>query len=479
MDWNSRHPEILNYFSEIVSAYERLCIHRFAQSSGEWGVSEYFLYSDSQRRHIAVLSDSLPADQRLSCFWGFNRGISKISKIHQTVSSLNPDHNTTSLLIHRDPSQQFGSILYQSMNGNHWFEARPYHLWLAGVLVSGLAPERFITSMDFRTLTEDEIVRVLSLLPERKELSSYLYSCVIVKALMLSIKGWPMELQEGFLRNNCFLVDAFTCRDERSKFASHIEQYNICLDLDDFRLESQKAIVSADQFATTLSCAFKSIAREMPIGSSLLAVSDYFRRLADADASYSSLLVDRLPFAPLRNEEIEFMDLVKSQAEDFVLLADNRRLNEEIAALRGANQRLCQDEKHLCIKISALEEQNARLVNELNNRSDPAREDRQACVGNVNLASRGGDELQMVRGEQDQRIGELEKNLETASRDCLCLQGRLEETFRKISDLRATTEAMARQHGPALSRLQGNANRDLIFDKLQRIVGPLALKSDF
>jgi hypothetical protein len=339
LDWNSRHPKAINYFAEIFSAYDHLGIKEYPQHNGEWSCGEYFFYSDAQQRHVANLTRAFLESKDSNCYWNFNRCVSKLSTIHESISTLSRT-NPISLLIHREPSQQLGSFMYQSANANYWFEERFYVLWLAGHLVSDALPYEIGALATLGQLAEDDPATTLSLLPCRGELSAYLYSCAILKSLMLSLGRWPAELQTSFLARDCFLIDALSCSEERLRFTSRVAQGGINIELDDFNLERQKPFVSSDILAVGMSCALKNITSKMPRNTSLAVVLDYFRRISDVNSSYSLLMQANLATKPFTAGEIDFMEHVKSQAEDFALLADNKRLRHEIASVKEENKRL-------------------------------------------------------------------------------------------------------------------------------------------
>ena len=417
LDWNSRHPKISNYFAEITSAYKHHSIHEYPQRNGEWGSAEFFLYSDSQRRHIANLAHAFLESKEPNCYWSFNRGISKISSIHNSISALT-GAMPISLLIHREPTQQLSSIMYQSANGNYWFEARPYAIWLAGQLVSGILPDEIGALGRFAQLAEENPASTLSFLPSRKELSAYLYSCTLLKSLMLSLREWPPELQSSFLRDNCFLVDAFTCVNERHKFTSRIAQGGISIELDDFALDTHKPFLCSDEMAIALSCALKNVKPELQLDASLCVVSDYFRRLSNIDSSYSSLMQTTLASAhPLTAVENDFMEHVKSQADDFVLLADNKRLRCEIASAKQDNQNLKEAQAELCIQIASLDDEKAECIKVIERRLETALEDRRQILIQLEERGREAESLRRVCDEQTHRIKCLEERIKSLARE--------------------------------------------------------------
>lgn len=378
LGWNSRHPETLNYFAEILSAYKHINIQEFPQQNGEWSRCEYFSYSDAQRKHVENLMRAFLESKDYSCYWNFNRGVSKISAIHDSIFSLS-GANPISLLIYREPSQHLASFMYQSVNTNYYFEERFYNLWLAGQLGSDIVSGEIGALVKLGQLMEGDLASTLSILPRRGELSAYLYSCVILKSLILSLGQWPEELQASFLSRDCFLIDAFRYSDERLRFTSRVAQGGINFELDDFGLERQKPFVSSDTIATAMSCALKNILPEMPRNNSLVVVSDYFRRISDENSSYSLLMQTNLASKPFTAREIDFMEHVKSQVEDFALLADNKRLRREIASVTEESQKLYEaklvecrdinsrDVAHLREQLTISQDKNEELERELMN----------------------------------------------------------------------------------------------------------------
>lgn len=435
-----RHPEVLNYFAEVTTAYERLGLQEFPQHSGEWNCGEFFLYSDAQRRHIANLTRNVLESKVANCFWSFNRGISKISTIHDSISALSGTA-PISLLIYREPSQQLASFMYQSAKANYWFEARSYAFWLANQLVLDLVPEEFGALARLSQLVADDPAAILPLLPCRIELSAYLYSCTLIKSLILSLRGWATELQSLFMTNDCFLVDAFACSDERLRFTSRIAQGGISIELDDFHLEPQKPFLCSDKLAIALSCALKNIMPEMPANSSLAVVSDYFRRISEVNSSYSLLMQANLAFNSLTTDEADFMEHVKSQAEDFVLIADNKHLRHEIASINEDNQRLNECHAELLARVDSLEHQKVECVKDLEQRLNCALEDLRQALLQLEDSRRESERLARACEERTQAAKNFEERLASITREI---------ELERI-------------------QLRNSLSRDLLIDKFERI----------
>jgi len=326
----SRHPEVSGLFNEIVSAYGLLGILDYPQLAGEWDDEEYFFFSDSQQLHVSNLIRAFERLEDRSCFWGFTRGVSKISELHCSISGQS-NAQVVSLLINRDPSQHLASFFYQSSMGNFWFESRPYKMWLKGSLISGLSPSCATTLGHLACLNDQELASVLQLLPCRTELSTYLFLCMILKSLLLSLRGWDSGQQLAFAKQDCFLVDDFTLSyKERMRLITRIADAGICIDLDDFFLEHHKPCVSIEQLCVALSCSLKNLSLQLPVDCSVVVVQDLFERLAPLNSCYANFDVKHLFAQPLSVDEVEFMNEVTSQAEDFVLLAENRRLRRDL-----------------------------------------------------------------------------------------------------------------------------------------------------
>lgn len=331
-----RHPEAFGLFDEIVSAYALLGVRDYPQLAGEWEDEEFFFFSDSQQQHVSNLLKAFECLEASSCFWGFTRGVSKISSLHCAISS-QTDAQVVSLLISRDPSQQLASFFYQSAIGNFWFESRPYKMWLKGSLISGLIPDCVSDLSLLASLADQELISILQLLPRRTELSTYLFSCMVLKGLMLSLRGWGVDRQRAFINQDCFLVDAFSHgENERMRFIARMEDAGICIDLDGFLLERHKPYVSIERLCVSLACAFKNLSLQLPADCSVVVVHDLFERLAPLNSCYANFDTKRLLSLPLCGVEVEFMNEVTSQSEDFVLLADNRRLRRDLEHSRSS-----------------------------------------------------------------------------------------------------------------------------------------------
>jgi len=336
----SRHPEAFGLFNEIVSAYALLGVRGYPQLAGEWEDKEYFFFSDSQQLHVSNLVSALEWQDKRSCFWGFTRGVSKISALHCSILGQS-QAEVVSLLINRDPSQQLASFFYQSSMGNFWFESRPYKMWLRGSLISGLVPNRASTSSFWAALDDHEftsqITAVLQLLPRRTELTTYLFSCMVLKSLMLSLRGWNVDRQLEFVRQDCFLIDEFRHSErERMRLIERMAVAGVCIELDDFYLEHHKPYVSAEQLCESFSCALKNLSLQLPVDCSVVVVQNLFERLAPINLCYANLDAMYLVSQPLYGDEVEFMTEVTSQAEDFVLLADNIRLRRDLEQSRSS-----------------------------------------------------------------------------------------------------------------------------------------------
>jgi hypothetical protein len=225
--------------------------------------------------------------------------------------------------------------------GNFWFESRPYKMWLRGSLISGLVPNRASTSSFWAALDDHEftsqITAVLQLLPRRTELTTYLFSCMVLKSLMLSLRGWNVDRQLEFVRQDCFLIDEFRHSErERMRLIERMAVAGVCIELDDFYLEHHKPYVSAEQLCESFSCALKNLSLQLPVDCSVVVVQNLFERLAPINLCYANLDAMYLVSQPLYGDEVEFMTEVTSQAEDFVLLADNIRLRRDLEQSRSS-----------------------------------------------------------------------------------------------------------------------------------------------
>ena len=358
LSWNSRHPDVANYFNEIISAYQCLGISEYPQRAGEWESESYFTFSDDISCHLKTLVQAFIQGSADSCFWGFVRGAPKIAAIHALVSRYS-DAKVVSLLINRDPVQQLASFLYQSSTGNYFFESRLYAMWLRGRLASGLLDDSLRASCGRADQFDLHFDSALQSMPRRIELTTYLYACMICKSLLLALQGWDAEKQAEFVLNNCFLVDNFSDDHfERMRLVARMAEAGISISLDDFRLERQKSSVSVELMCDALSCAIKHLLRELPAECSLVLIRDYLDRLTAIDSFYAKVIPSCSIGQPFSERERLFMEDVKSQAEDFVLLADNKRMQAKIAHSND----LIQDQ---AARIALLEEELSSLKENL------------------------------------------------------------------------------------------------------------------
>jgi hypothetical protein len=346
--WNSRHPRESDYFREIISGYRSLGIDRYPQKDGEWDDREYFYLSQSHEIHVRNLFRVFDAcDDKSVCCWFFNRGVAKISSIHNLIE-LETGSEVVSILLSRDPMQQYSSYTYQSSFHNLWFESRFFRQWMRGAIAPGLAPWALCSEGRIPCEVDQEILcDVMSSMVSRVNLSCYLYAFSTLKSLALSVGSWEPAFGEEFDHRYHFLIDDFAgCAPDRESFIDLMKGFSPSLDIADWHLPPQKNSIVADHLVSAFRCAWFSLQpliRAMPSAS---VVEGFMRRICTYSKTYA-----RMPFGSdfcpkIDACDLAFMDSVRLEAEDFALIADNRHLMSQLQRIRDEKDRQTDDLRH-------------------------------------------------------------------------------------------------------------------------------------
>jgi len=346
--WNSRHPREINYFREIVAAYRLLGIDRYPQNHGEWDDREYFYLSQSREMHVRSLCRAFDAfDDKSTCCWFFNRGVASISSIHKLIE-LETGGEVVSILLSRDPLQQYSSYTYQSSLHNLWFESRFFRQWLQGAIAPGLSPWELCSDGRIPCVVDQEVLcDVMSSMVSRVNLSCYLYAFSTLKSLALSVGTWEPAFGEEFDHRYHFLIDDFArCGPSRESFIDLMKSFSPSLHIDDWRLPPQKNSIVADHLVSAFRCAWSSLQSLMHAMPSASVIEGFMRRICSYSETYA-----RMPlgsgFCPRIDAcDLAFMDSVRLEAEDFALIADNRSLMSQIQCIRDETDRQANDLRH-------------------------------------------------------------------------------------------------------------------------------------
>ncbi len=492
LGWNSRHPPSINYFREIVEGYRSLGIDSYPQSHGEWDDREYFCLSQSHEMHVRRLCRVFEAcHDKTICGWFFNRGVAKISSIHKLIQR-ETDSEVVSILLSRDPLQQYSSYAYQSSLHNLWFESRFFRQWLQGAIAPELVPWDLCSEGRIPCEIDQEILcDVMSSMVSRVNLSCYLYAFSTLKSLALSVGSWEPALGKEFDHRYHFLIDDFTrCGPGRESFVDLMKGFSPALDIADWRLPHQKNSIIADHLVSAFRCAWTSLQPlifTMPTAS---VIKGFMKRIC----SYSNVYA-RMPSGPdfcprLDAFDLAFMDSVRFEAEDFALLADNRSLTsqlklihdqkdrrvEELSRQLAKHRAQVQDLQKTCDEQAAqlrrAEEENARNMqveqfNALEAEKANAVEAVEGLTQQLGLQSDQLQEALEARDQQAERVKTLEAEKADLARviedlrhqlalQCAQLQEMLEARDQQAEQLKVleSTKADADKIAAALQRLR-------------------------
>ena len=353
--WNSRHPHSIKYFREIVAGYRSQGIDKYPQNNGEWDDREYFYLSQSQEIHVRSLCRAFEAcGDKSICCWFFNRGVAKISSIHQLIER-ETGGEVVSILLCRDPLQQFSSYIYQSSLNNLWFESRFYRQWLQGAIAPDLAPWGLCSDGRISCEIVQEILcDVMTSMASRVNLTCYLYAFSTLKSLALSVGTWECALGEEFDRRHHFLIDNFArCGPDRESFIDLIKDFSPSLGIDDWHLPLQKNSIVAGHLVSAFRCACSSLQPLILAMPNTSVLKGFARKISAYTDLYHRLSFDS-DFCP-RMDEVDhaFMDSVKLEAEDFALIADNRQLVSQLQGVREEKEREVGDLRREQVLLSA------------------------------------------------------------------------------------------------------------------------------
>lgn len=379
LEWNSRHPRSVDYFREIVAGYRSLCIDRYPQNNGEWNDREYFYLSQSHEIHVRNLCRAFGAsDNKSLCCWFFNRAVAKLSSIQQLIER-ETGSKVVSILLDRDPLQQFSSYIYQSSTNNLWFESCFFRQWLQGSIAPDLEPWGLCSDGRIPHEIDQHILYdAVSSMASRLNLSCYLYAFSTLKSLALSVGTWERSLGEEFDQRYHFLIDNFArCGPDRESFVDLMKDFSPSLGIDDWHLPLQKNSIAPAHLVSAFRCACSSLQPLILAMPSTSVLKGFIRKIFAYSDLYRRLSFDS-DFCPkLDAVDYAFMDSVKLEADDFALLADNRRLLSQLQNVRDEKEREVDElrrEQHLhSIQVQMLQktcEEQATLLEDLKEDKD-------------------------------------------------------------------------------------------------------------